>query len=326
VSDAPPARTAAAAGPAREPARPRRRSRGAAVGHVSVPYLLLAPAVLVIAGVLAYPLYLLVALSFQRYGLFELIRHEGKWIGADNYRTILGDSEFWRVLLRTVLFTAACVVLTMVFGTLIALLLARLGAFMRLLITTGLVLVWAMPVVVAVNIWIWMVDFEFGVVNYVLTELHVGDFIHHDWFENSVTGFAIIAGVVVWGAIPFVAITVYAGLTQVPQELVEAASIDGASGPRVFRDITLPLLKPIFVILTSLSIIWDFQVFNQVWIMRGGQPAPEYFLMAIYAFVESFRLSQYGLGSAIAVVMVLIMLVVTFVYVREMVRIGEVRR
>jgi N,N'-diacetylchitobiose transport system permease protein len=324
VSDAPPAPAAAAAEPAKRSAR-RRRSRGATLGRVSVPYLLLAPAVAVIAGVLAYPLYLLVALSFQRYGLFELIQHKGKWIGADNYRQILRDGEFWRVLLRTVVFTAACVSLTMVFGTLIALLLAKLGGFMRLLITTGLVLVWAMPVVVAVNIWIWMVDFEFGVVNYVLTELHVGDYVHHDWFENSTTGFAIIAGVVVWGAIPFVAITLYAGLTQVPQELVEAASIDGASGPRIFRDITLPLLKPIFVILTSLSIIWDFQVFNQVWIMRGGQPAPEYFLMSIYAFVESFRLSQYGLGSAIAVVMVLIMMCVTFVYVREMVRVGEAK-
>ena len=72
----------------------------------------------------------------------------------------------------------------MVFGTLIALLLAQLGRFMRLLLTTGLVLVWAMPVVVAVNIWVWMVDYEFGVLNWLLTELHVGDYVQHDWFEN----------------------------------------------------------------------------------------------------------------------------------------------
>ena len=214
----------------------------------------------------------------------------------------------------------------MVFGTLVALLLAQLGSFMRLLLTTGLVLVWAMPVVVAVNIWIWMFDFEFGVVNYLLTELHVGDYVHHDWFENSLTGFMIIGAIVVWGAIPFVAITVFAGLTQVPKDLVEAAALDGAGPARIFRDITVPLLKPIFVILTSLSIIWDFQVFNQIWIARGGQPADEYFLMAVYAFVESFKVQQYGLGSAIAVVMVAIMLVVTFFYLREMVRIGEVKR
>jgi N,N'-diacetylchitobiose transport system permease protein len=162
-------------------------------------------------------------------------------------------------------------------------------------------------------------------VNYLLTELGIGDYIHHDWFENSLTGFVIIGAIVVWGAIPFVTITLFAGLTQVPQELVEAASLDGAGPARIFRDITMPLLKPLFIILTSLSIIWDFQIFNQVWIARGGQPAEEYFLMAIYAFVESFRIQQYGLGSAIAVVMVVIMSIVTFFYIREMIRVGEVQ-
>jgi N,N'-diacetylchitobiose transport system permease protein len=325
MSHAPAAPTTAAVEPVALPAR-RRRRLGVRVSRGAVPYLLLAPAVIVIAAVLAYPLYLLGSLSFQQYGLFELIRHDGRWIGLDNYSTILSDSQFAEVLIRTVVFTAVCVTLTMVFGTLIALLLARLGPFMRFLLTTGLVLVWAMPVVVAVNIWIWMFDFEFGVVNYLLTELHVGDYVHHDWFENSTTGLAIIAAIVVWGAIPFVAITLFAGLTQVPNELVEAAALDGAGPARIFRDITLPILKPIFIILTSLSIIWDFQVFNQVWIARGGQPAEEYFLMAVYAFVESFRIQQYGLGSAIAVLMVGIMAVVTFFYIREMVRIGEVQR
>jgi N,N'-diacetylchitobiose transport system permease protein len=323
VSDAPPVHAEVAAEPARKPAR--RRRLGLRLAQGSAPYALLAPAALVIGAVLGYPLYLLVSLSLQRYGLVELIAHKGKWIGADNYSKILHDSEFWRVLLRTILFTAAAVSLTMVLGTLIALLLAQLGSFMRLLLTTGLVLVWAMPVVVAVNLWIWMVDYEFGVANWTLTKLHVGNFVQHDWFDNPLSGFAVIIAVVVWGAIPFVAITVFAGLTQVPKELVEAASIDGAGAGRIFRDMTLPLLKPIFVILTSLSIIWDFQVFNQVWIMRFNRPTSDYFLISVYSFVESFRLSEYGYGSAIAVVMVVIMFAVTFVYIRQMVRIGEVR-
>ena len=294
-------------------------------GRGATPYLLLAPATLTIAAVLAYPLYFLGKLSFQRYGLPELIAHRGTWIGVDNFTRIFHDEEFWRVLVRTIVFTAGAVSLTMLFGTLIALLLARLGGFMRMLLTTGLVLVWAMPVVVAVNIWVWMFDFEFGVFNWALTELGVGDYVNHDWFENSTTGLAIIMGVVVWGAIPFVAITIYAGLTQVPQELVEAASIDGSGPFRIFKDITFPLLKPIFVILASLSIIWDFQVFNQVWIMRGNDPSSDYYLMSVYAFVESFKLSEYGFGAAIALVMVAIMFCITFVYIRQMVRIGEVR-
>ncbi len=133
----------------------------------------------------------------------------------------------------------------------------------------------------------------------------------------------MITALIVWGAIPFVAITLYAGLSQVPNELVEAASIDGANGLRTFRDITFPILKPIFLILGSLSVIWDFQVFNQVWIMRNGRPEDDYYLMSIYSYVTSFGVSQYGLGSAIAVTMILIMFGVTFVYTRQMIRAGS---
>ena len=307
--------------PALVPARRRRRVKP---GHVATPYLLVLPALAVIVAVLGYPLYRLVALSFQQYGIPELIAHEGNWIGLDNFAQIFGDRKFWTVLGRTVAFTAVTVGLTMLLGTLIALLLARLGTLMRLLITTGLVLVWSMPPVVSVNIWSWMVDYEFGVLNWTLTQLGLDYFAHHDWFVNPWEGWAVITAIVVWGAIPFVAITIFAGLTQVSAEMVEAAQIDGAGAFRVFRDITLPILKPIFVILASLSVIWNFQVFSQIWIIRNARPEEHYFLLSIYSFVESFNASEYGLGSAIALVMVLAMLSVTFVYIRQMVRIGEI--
>jgi N,N'-diacetylchitobiose transport system permease protein len=306
--------------PAERPARRRARVRP---GRALAPYALVAPSLLVIAAVLAFPLYQLVALSFQKYGLFELIAHKGQWIGLDNYSTIFHDRQFWTVLLRTIGFTAFTVGSTMVLGTLIALLLAQLGSLMRLLITTGLVLVWSMPPVVSVSVWSWMVDYEFGVANWVLAHLGLSYFDHHDWFVNPWEGFAVIAAIIVWGAIPFVAITIYAGLTQVPRELVEAASIDGSNAFRIFRDITLPILKPIFVILASLSVIWNFQVFSQIWIIRNYRPESDYFVMSIYSFVTSFNVSNYGLGSAIALVMVLVMLTITFFYIRQMVRIGE---
>jgi N,N'-diacetylchitobiose transport system permease protein len=304
----------------RRPRLSRRRIAG-----LSAPYALLAPAAVVIGAVLGYPLYLLVRLSFERYGLFELIRHHGVWIGGANYSRIFHDSQFWHVVLRTVAFTAVNVSLTMVLGTAIALLLTRVDRWLRVLLTATLVFVWATPVVVAVDTWRWMIDSEFGVVNWTLTKLHFGNYFHHDWFVNPWSGLGVITALVVWGAIPFVTITVYAGLSQVPEELLEAARIDGARSFAVFREVTVPLLKPIFVILTSLSIIWDFQVFNQVWIMLDQRPSSDYYLMSIYSFVESFRISNYGLGSAIAVVMVLILLLVTSGYVREMVKAGRVQ-
>jgi N,N'-diacetylchitobiose transport system permease protein len=307
--------------PAAAPARRRSRVRP---GRIATPYVLILPALGVIVAVLGYPLYKLFVLSFQEYGLFQLITGDGIWVGLDNYSHIVHDREFWVVLLRTVAFTAVTVGLTMFLGTLIALLLAKLGTFMRLLITTGLVLAWAMPPVVSVNIWSWMVDYEFGVLNWTLSAIGFDRYDHHDWFVNPYEGFAVIVAIVVWGAIPFVAITIYAGLTQVSRELVEAAAIDGAGGVRIFRDITLPILKPIFVILASLSVIWNFQVFSQVWIIRNARPEDHYFLMSVYSFVESFNRSTYGLGSAIAVVTVLTMLAVTFFYIRQMIRLGEI--
>ncbi|MFL5968169.1 MAG: carbohydrate ABC transporter permease [Gaiellaceae bacterium] len=306
------------------PASRRRRFSRRRLGHGAAPYVLLAPAAVVVGLVLAYPLYLLVRMSFEKYGLFELIRHQGRWVGTANYAHIFQDGQFWHVVLRTIAFTTVCVTLTMVLGTAIALLLVQVHRVIRVALTTGLVLVWAVPVIVAVDVWRWMVDYEFGVVNWVLSQLHFGHFARYDWFANPWTGFAIFTALIVWGAIPFVTITVYAALTQVPHELLEAASIDGARPWSVFREVTLPLLKPIFVILTSLSIIWDFQVFQQIWVMLDARPNSDYYTMAIYAFHESFQISEYGLGAAIAVVMVLFMFVATLLYLRQMLRTGEV--
>jgi len=306
------------------PASRRRRFSRRRVGQTTAPYVLLAPAVAVIGLVLAYPLYLLVKMSFQEYGIRSLFTHKGTWIGTANYARIFHDGEFWHVVLRTVLFTAACVSLTMVLGTAIALLLTRVSRFVRIALMAGLVLVWAVPVIVAVDLWRWMVDYEFGVANWTLTKLHVGNFVRHDWFANPWSGLGVFVALIVWGAIPFVTITVYAALAQVPKELLEAAAIDGAKPWSVFREVTMPLLLPIFVILTSLSIIWDFQVFQQIWVMLDARPSSDYYTMAIYAFHQSFQISEYGLGAAIAVVMVAFMFVATLVYLRQMLKTGEV--
>jgi N,N'-diacetylchitobiose transport system permease protein len=290
-----------------------------------VPYLLVLPVVLVLAAILGYPIYYLVRLSLQKYGLLELVQHHGEYIGLDNFRTVLHDPVFWHTLLRTIVFTAVNVGLTMVLGTLIALLLVQVSGVVRVLITSALVLAWSMPVVVAVQLWYWMTNFQNGVLNYVLTKLHAGDYIGHDWYATPTSALGLTTSLIVWGAIPFVTITVYAGLAQVPHELLEAAAVDGAGPLRRFRDITFPVLKPIFLILTSLSIIWDFGVFTQPFLLLQSRPNPDYYLMSIYLYEKSIGLHEYGLGSAIALLMLAIVLVLSFFYVRQMVRIGDVR-
>jgi N,N'-diacetylchitobiose transport system permease protein len=302
-----------------------RRRRRLRVARSLGPYALLAPSLVVIGAILAYPLYFLVRLSFQHYGLFELIRHKGQYVGLHNWGVVLHDGVFWHTLLRTIVFTAVNVGLTMVLGTLIALLLVQVSGVVRVMITAALVLAWSMPVVVAVQLWYWMTNFQNGVLNYVLTQLHVGDYIGHDWYATPTSALGLTTSLIVWGAIPFVTITVYAGLAQVPHELLEAAAVDGAGPLRRFRDITFPVLKPIFLILTSLSIIWDFGVFTQPFLLLQSRPNPDYYLMSIYLYEKSIGLHEYGLGSAIALLMLAIVLILSFFYVRQMVRIGDVR-
>ena len=135
----------------------------------------------------------------------------------------------------------------------------------------------------------------------------------------------MVTTLIVWGAIPFVVVTVYAGLAQVPGELVEAAEVDGAKPWRVFRDVTFPILKPIFLILTSLSIIWDFGVFTQPYLLieQSKLHAGNY-LMAIYLFEEGYFKSDFGRGAAISILMLLMVAVLSVFYVRRMVKMGDV--
>jgi N,N'-diacetylchitobiose transport system permease protein len=272
-------------------------------------------------AVLAYPLYKLLTLSFQRYQLPELVQRKGEWIGLDNYSSVLRDAVFWDVLLRTVVFTAANVGLTIVLGTLIALLLVRVGTVVRVLLTSALVLAWATPVVVAVQVWYWMTNPQNGVLNYVLTQFQLGDYEQHDWYVTTFSQLAMVTLLMVWGAIPFVTITVYAGLAQVPRELVEAAEIDGASPFRVFRDVTFPILKPILLILTSLSIIWDFGVFAQPYLLIGKDHLDSSnYIMGVYVYIEGYLRSDFGRGAAISFLMLIIVAVLSIPYVRRMVR------
>jgi N,N'-diacetylchitobiose transport system permease protein len=236
----------------------------------------------------------------------------------------LHDQIFWHTLLRTVVFTAVNVTATIVFGMLLALLLVRVSTAVRLLLSSGLVLVWSMPVVVAVQVWYWMTNFENGVVNYALTQLHLGSFEQHDWYASTFSQLSMVTLLIVWGALPFVAITLYAGLAQVPRDLLEAASVDGAGAWMKFRDITLPILRPILLILTSLSIIWDFGAFTQPYLLIGpGQQVQSNYLMSTYLYVEGYGRTDFGRGAAISLLMLAIVALLSVVYVRQMLRVGE---
>ncbi|MEU6841510.1 sugar ABC transporter permease [Streptomyces sp. NPDC046716] len=302
--------------PARRPPGPPRRPTMSG----GWPYLLVAPTVLGMLYLLVYPLARTVLISFQDFGLRQLILGDAHFVGFDNYTTLLTDPRFWTVVRRTFLFMAVNVALIMVLSTLVALMIERLGRFGRTAVLSALVLAWAMPVVAATTVFQWLFHSEFGIVNHALTGLGFTSFEGYPWLAHGSAAFAILVTLVVWQSVPFAAITLYSALTTVPAELYEAARIDGASGPRIFRSITLPIVRPIFMLVLSLEVIWTFKAFTQIWVMTRGGPGDATTILPVYAVQTALAQQRYDLGSAASMVTVLLMSGVLVAYFRQMFR------
>jgi N,N'-diacetylchitobiose transport system permease protein len=315
--------TTAAQRPTPGPLRRRTLSRARAGG---LPYLLVLPVVLVLLVVAAWPLVKIITLSLQKqdagkYALF----HGGSstWTGFTNYVNTLTDSTFWTVAFRTLVFTAVNVVLSLVIGMAIAHLLNRVSRWARILLTATLLFVWAVPSTVSTQIYYWLFANQYGVVNYLLDKLPGVHMRGHDWFADPHQGLAVVTLVVVWGAVPLLAISLHAGITQIPREVIEAARVDGAGAWQVFRHVTMPFLRPLVAILGTLSIIWDFGVFNQIWFMRNGHPEPGYQTLGIYMYSNGVQSSHYNVGATVGVLMMVGLLAVIVIYIRQLLAIGD---
>lgn len=286
------------------------------------PYLLVTPSLVALGLILGYPIIKLFSLSLERYGLSEIIAGKGVFVGLGNFSEILTDKDFWTILERTLFFTFGMVAVSMIVGAWLAHLMLNMHTKIRNVLNLVLILVWAMPQLVSISVWRWLFSFEFSIITEIINYLGF-NMDKHNYFVNTVSGFLIIGGCVAWGALPFITISIYAALTQVPQDLIEAAEIDGANPRQVFRNIIFPMLLPVYVILISLSTIWDFQVFSHIWIFLDSRPSAEYYTIAIYAFQKSFGLSEYGKGAAISIVMIVALIGVTGYYLRQMMKMGD---
>ncbi|MEW2544801.1 sugar ABC transporter permease [Streptomyces sp. NPDC047002] len=310
----PKAATVLTAGPT-PPSRPvslsgaRRRTR-------FTPYLLLLPTLAATALLLGYPLVRNLLISFQTLEPFQLIQHTTEWNGFGNYTDQLTSSEFWHTAGRSVAFTAANVVLIMVAGTLIGLLLNRLGKRMRLLLSLGLVFAWAMPQVAGTTVYQWLFDTQNGVVNWGLDSLGWHSMLGYNWFGHQLSTFAVITLMVVWGSIPFVALNLFAGLTTVSVEIFEAARMDGAGAWRTFWQVLFPILKPFFLSTTFLEIIWVFKAFTQIYALNAGGPEGLTETLPVYAYVEGFGNQHFGTGAAISMLTIVILAALMSYYFR----------
>ncbi|MFE9050549.1 carbohydrate ABC transporter permease [Streptomyces rubiginosohelvolus] len=284
------------------------------------PYALVAPAVGGMLYLLVYPLVRAVLISFQDFRLRQLIAGDADFVGLRNYRTLLTDPRFWEVVRRTFLFMAVNVILIMVIATLVALMVERLGRIGRTVVLCSLVLAWAMPVVAATTVFQWLFHSEFGIVNWSLTSLGLDSFDRYPWFANGTAAFAILVTLIVWQSVPFAAITLYSALTTVSPELYESARLDGAGAGRIFRSVTFPILRPIFLLVVSLEVIWTFKAFVQIWVMTRGGPGDATTILPVYAVQTALSSQRYDLGSAASMVTVVLMSGVLVLYFRQMLR------
>jgi N,N'-diacetylchitobiose transport system permease protein len=315
------------------PRRPNshRPARASGLPAWSVPYVLLVPGLLVIGALLLYPLFQVGVIAFQKVGLVQISgRKPATWVGWDNFTRIFANDIFWSSLRNTLVFAVIAVSLTLIVGTAVGTLLNKLGRKMSTFVVVGIMFAWAVPPVAQGIIWRWLFDAEAGVVNWALnllpdwlSNLLFGraDWTGEPWLNDAWSIYMVLIICVVWASFPFVAVSVLAGLKGIPAELYEAARVDGASAWRTFRKITFPLLKPVFAVLTVLSIIWDFKVFSQLYVLMGGPSNREAFNLSIYSYAEAFRPPpKMGSGAAIALVLTVILLAITAVYVRQLVK------
>ena len=309
--------------PPAPPGRVRRTAAPAPRRHriQAAPLLLMAPAAVMLVIFIGWPLVQLVLMSFQKFGRAQIFGAPPAFVGIDNYIAVLGDPQFWIVLGRSVVLCAVCVAATMVLGILIALLMTKLGRGMRLAVSIALLLAWAMPALTATIVWGWIFDTQYGLVNWFLGLVTGSDWRGHSWLIDPLSFFGVAAIIITWGAVPFVAFSVYAALSQVPDEVLEAASLDGAGGLGRFRHIVFPYLRSILVVLLILQIIWDLRVFAQIYALQtiGGVRADTN-TIGVYIYSVSMASGDLGSGGAISVILVAIMLVVSAYYIRSMLK------
>ncbi len=288
------------------------------------PWILLSPAGLVVLAVTVLPIGFLIFSSFTNYDQRSLFTGDFDVVGLDQYRQIFTSGAFWHSVLRTVWFTAAMVLGTMAIGAAVAHLMTRIATGMRYVVTIVLIMAWAMPNVASSMVWNWLFQPGYGIVNWLLTQLHIfGNMTDTSWANHTPLAYTSIWLLIVWQAVPFVTLTLYAAMTQVPPDPIEAARIDGAGEWRIWWNITLPYLRPTLLLITILSIIWDTNVFNQIWLLTEGGPGDSTSTLGIYTYKKAFVGFDIGTGSAISVVTTILLIGVTALYIRNLLRSGE---
>jgi N,N'-diacetylchitobiose transport system permease protein len=299
------------------PAAPAARRRGPRL----TPYLLLLPAVAVLAAGLGYPVFWQVVTSLQEFGLAQQFGQPPTFVGLDNYARIFTDDRLWAVVGRSILFCLVNAFVTVGIGVLLALLMKAVHPVVRVVLQVALLLAWAMPMVAAVTVWKWLFDWRTGVINWLLVQLGFDQYAGHAWLAQPLSFFFVATVIIVWMSVPFVALSVYAALTQVSDEVLEAARIDGAGPARILWNITLPLIRPVLSIVLLLQIIWDLRVFAQIRLLQdSGAPVSETNLLGNFIFELGIGRQDFAGAAAVSIFVLALTVLLSWPYVRNLLK------
>jgi multiple sugar transport system permease protein len=277
-------------------------------------WLMLAPGVLSLLAFVAYPFFYGIFLSLAE----RRVAQPGVFVGLANFATMAHDAVFWQVARNTFVYTIVATLLKMVGGLAMALVINQQFRG-RNLVRAFLLLPFIVPTVLSTVAWMWILDPTFSVVNWTL--VHTGVVKESfSWLGNATLAMVSIIVVNTWRGLPFYGITLLAGLQTIPPDLYEAAAIDGASVVQRFRYVTLPVIKPILVIVTMFSVIFTFSDFQLPYVLTHGGPANATHLFATYAFDIGMSAGMLGMGAAVALAMLpplALLIVVLTLYLRR---------
>jgi len=286
-----------------------------------LPLVLIVPALVLLVAALGYPIGWQVVTSFREYGLLQQFGAPAPFVGLDNYVELVTDPYMWTVVVRSIVFCIVTAVVTVAIGGAMAVLMNALTTWPRIVLQVALLVAWAMPVVAAMTVWIWIVDWRRGLLNWALVRLGVDGAEGHNWLAEPLSFFVVASVIIVWMSVPFVALSIYAGLTQVSTEVLEAAELDGATGIQRLRHIIVPIIAPVLSIVMLLQLIWDLRVFTQIKLLQdAGGVTNETNLLGTYVYQLGTGKGDFGTASAVSILILGLTIALSAYYVRSLMK------
>jgi multiple sugar transport system permease protein len=286
---------------------PRRRER-------LVQLLFLVPAAVYMVVFFGYPVVKNFVMAFEKYSTTTFYTGEAPWVGLANYRAVVTSSIFSKALVNTVLFTVGSIAGQFVIGLALAVFFRRrfpLSGFLRSLF----LLPWLIPLIVSGAVWKWILDKDNGALNRFLAAVHIAPG-HPGWLTSTSLALVAVIMVNIWIGIPFNLTILYGGLQDIPEELYEAASLDGATRWKAFRHVTWPLLRPVVSVVLVLGVVYTLKVLDIILALTNGGPANATQTIATASYHLSFQLFDFGQGSALANILIVISLLFAIFYLR----------